>query len=290
MLGVLSHPRLIYDWFTTTLLRWSADGLVIYERWVVNSDGFHEWTGSGGEVLLDFYYLCYLIAFIGVLVIFTHYRRTGWLKIKPHVPYDTLLLAMIGVLVGFAKFVGSWLLTASLPAPAAVLEVLIHGIANSGLLAQAADPVAAESSVRQVLSLLFTQQGFGSGWVKLLALILVPLSYLLQWLYFGLAGHGIARLMGGTGQLNQTLGAVSLMAVPRILLVTTVLPFVSIGATLPLVWSLLIVYRALQISHGLSWQRAALATVILTLGFGFLMLLAGGAVALSLPLFLGGGA
>lgn len=100
MLGVLSHPRLIYDWFTTTLLRWSADGLVIYERWVLNSDGINLWTGSGGEVLLDFYYLCYLIAFIGVLVIFTHYRRTGWLKIKPHVPYDTLLLAMIGVLVG----------------------------------------------------------------------------------------------------------------------------------------------------------------------------------------------
>ncbi len=197
---------------------------------------------------------------------------------------------MIGVLVGFAKFVGSWLLTASLPAPAAVLEVLIHGIANSGLLAQAADPIAAESSLRQILSMLFTQQGFGSGWVKLLALILVPLSYLLQWLYFGLAGHGIARLMGGTGQLGQTLGAVSLMAVPRILLVATILPFVSIGATLPLVWSLLIVYRALEISHGLSWQRAALSTVILTLGFGFLMLLAGGAVALSLPLFLGGGA
>lgn len=100
MLGILNHPRLTYDWFTTTLLRWSDDGLVIYERWVLNSSGFGLWSGTGGEVLLDFYYLCYLIAFIGVLFLFTRYRRQGWLKVKPHVPYDTLLLAMIGVLVG----------------------------------------------------------------------------------------------------------------------------------------------------------------------------------------------
>jgi prolipoprotein diacylglyceryltransferase len=100
MLAVLNHPKLTYDWFTTTLLRWSSDGLVIYERWVLNGSGFHEWGGGKGSVLLDFYYLCYLIAFIGVLVLFTHYRRKGWLNVKPHVPYDTLLLAMIGVLVG----------------------------------------------------------------------------------------------------------------------------------------------------------------------------------------------
>lgn len=200
------------------------------------------------------------------------------------------LTVMIGVVVGFAKFVGSWLLTAALPAPSAVLEVLIKGFADSGLLAQAADPVAAEAGLRQLVTLSFTQMGFGSGWTKLLALILVPLSYLLQWLYFGLAGHGIARLLGGSGQLDQTLGAMSLMAAPRILLVATALPFVSIGAMLPLVWSLLIAHRALAISHDLSWQRAGLATLFLSLGFLLLMLLVGGALAAGITVWLGGGA
>ncbi len=200
------------------------------------------------------------------------------------------LTVMIGALVGLAKFAGSWLLTATLPAPATVLEVLIHGIANSGILAQASDPVAAEAATRQALTLIFTQQGFGSGWVKLLALILVPLSYVLQWLYFSLAGHGIARLFGGTGQLGQTLGAMSLMAAPRILLLATVLPFVTVGTTLPLVWSLLIVYRALEISHDLSWQRAGLVTLILVAGFVVIFALTGGALAAGLSMWLGGGA
>lgn len=100
MLGVLTHPDLVHNWFTTTLLRWSG-GLVIYDQWLISGDGITAYQrGTGGEVLLDFYYLCYLIAFIGVLFFFSRYRKQGWLKIKPHVPYDVLLLTMIGVLVG----------------------------------------------------------------------------------------------------------------------------------------------------------------------------------------------
>lgn len=100
MLAALSHPRLIHEWFTTALLRWH-DGLVIYDRWVINFSGISTWErGSGGDVILDFYYLCYLIAFVGVLFWFRHFRKTGWLKVKPYVAYDALLLAMIGVLVG----------------------------------------------------------------------------------------------------------------------------------------------------------------------------------------------
>lgn len=100
MLAVLNHPSLVHDWFTTTLLRWHGDGLVIYDRWVLNTSGVGEWAGRGGAVLLDVYYLCYLIAFLGVLFFFSRYRKKGWIKVKPHVAYDALLLAMVGVLVG----------------------------------------------------------------------------------------------------------------------------------------------------------------------------------------------
>ncbi|MBE7491605.1 MAG: prolipoprotein diacylglyceryl transferase [Planctomycetes bacterium] len=99
MLGVLTHPRLAYDWFTTTLLRWDG-GLVIYDQWLIGANGVGAWSGQGGTVLLDVYYSCYLIAFLGVLYFFGRFRKQGWLKVQPHVPYDALLLAMIGVLVG----------------------------------------------------------------------------------------------------------------------------------------------------------------------------------------------
>ena len=100
MLAVLDHPKLAFDWFTTTLLRWADGGLVVYERWLISANGISAWSGSGGEVLLDFYYTCYLIAFVGVLYFFHRFRKQGWIKVRAHVGYDALLLAMIGVLVG----------------------------------------------------------------------------------------------------------------------------------------------------------------------------------------------
>lgn len=100
MLSVLQHPRLALDWFSTTLLRWADGGLVIYDQWLINANGFSQWSGRGGEVLLDVYYSCYLIAFIGVLFFFGRFRKQCWLKVQPEVPYDALLLAMIGVLAG----------------------------------------------------------------------------------------------------------------------------------------------------------------------------------------------
>lgn len=196
--------------------------------------------------------------------------------------------AMVGVLVGIAKLVGGWLLTASLPDPAAVRQVLMQGLIGSGFLTQAADPLAAQASLRQALDLFFTQAGYGSGALGLLVLILVPTSYILQWLYFGVVGHGIARLMGGTGHLSHALGAMSLMAAPRVLLLLAALPFVSVGSGLLLVWSLLIVYRALEISHELSWQRAGIATVLLFAGFLILLLALGALLAGTLSLMWGG--
>jgi hypothetical protein len=198
------------------------------------------------------------------------------------------LTAVAGVLVGIAKLIGGWLLTASLPASASVLEVLMQGLTGSGILGQMADPVAAQAGLRQVINLLFVQSGYGSGALGLLVLILVPISYIGQWLYFGLVGHGIARLMGGTGTLGQSFGAMSLMVAPRILLLLTVIPFVSVGSTLLLVWSTLIVFRALEVSHELGWQQAAIATVILLVGFVLLLMLIGGLVAGGISLWLGG--
>ncbi|MCF6227846.1 MAG: prolipoprotein diacylglyceryl transferase [Planctomycetes bacterium] len=101
MLGVLNHPKLVWESFSTALLRWGEQGLIIYDKWVIGSGGFFaEYDKSGGEVILDVYYSAYLIAFIGVLGIMGHLRKTGWSKFQPYVAYDALLFAMAGVLIG----------------------------------------------------------------------------------------------------------------------------------------------------------------------------------------------
>lgn len=101
MLGVLNHPKLVWEGFTTALLRWSDEGLVIYEKWVIGSGGFFaDYSGSGGEVILDVYYSAYFIAFMGVLGIMGYLRKKGWSKFQPYVAYDALLFAMAGVLIG----------------------------------------------------------------------------------------------------------------------------------------------------------------------------------------------
>ena len=68
--------------------------------------------------------------------------------------------------------------------------------------------------------------------------------------------------MGGKGGLNATLGATALMAAPQVLLLLTIVPFVTVSGALLAVWGALIAYRGIQVAHDLPWQRAAWATVI----------------------------
>jgi hypothetical protein len=55
-----------------------------------------------------------------------------------------------------------------------------------------------------------------------------------------------------------------------------------VSSALLSVWAVLIGYRAVQITHHLSWQRAAIATLVPVLAAGLLAALLGGAFALGL--------
>jgi hypothetical protein len=96
---------------------------------------------------------------------------------------------------------------------------------------------------------------------RLFFALLEPVVLVLQWLFLALATHGAARLLGGQGRLVQTLGTTALAAAPYVLGVLTVIPFVSVSALLLGFWSLLILYRAVEVTHDLSWQRSALAVL-----------------------------
>ncbi|NJN82599.1 MAG: YIP1 family protein, partial [Caldilineaceae bacterium] len=97
------------------------------------------------------------------------------------------------------------------------------------------------------------------------------------WLLYGGLSHGMAMLVGGTGRLNQTMGAVALLAAPHALQLLTAVPFVSVSSLLLTVWSLLIVYRGVEVAHDLPWKRAMIVAIA---PLGLLMLAALVSIAL----------
>lgn len=172
------------------------------------------------------------------------------------------LLVVLGALVGVARLIGGVLLTSSLPDPNAVLETVLATLRQIQIQSGAGPAgTQIEETVRQIWEVVTSTLGYGTGWQRLLMLILTPLSWLLQWFVVGVTAHIVARVLGGTGTLNQTLGATALASAPRILLLVSVIPFTQVSGILLGVWGLLILYRAMQVAHDLPYQRAIVAAI-----------------------------
>jgi hypothetical protein len=198
---------------------------------------------------------------------------------------------VLGVLIGVARLVGGLLLSASLPAPDAVLEAIVASLKQAfpvyGSGQTSAE--AAELFIRQSWAWITPLFNYGSGWVRLLMLVMTPLALIGQWLLYTIISHAAARLLGGRGTLGQTMGALALSIGPRVLLVATIMPFASVSPLLMHSWGILIAYRGLEVAHDLSPGKAAAAALIptvfgifffllaLVLGSGFLTLMGGGA-------------
>lgn len=169
------------------------------------------------------------------------------------------LCACIGVLTAVAQVLGGLLLTGSLPPAEVVLNTLLQALRQ--LVANAETLLEVERTLGEIWPLLSLSSGYGSGWLRLLTLVVTPFGLIVQWLLFGITGHLIARAVGGQGSLGQTLGAMALSNGPRLLYILTIIPFVSIGGILIHVWGILIAYRGMEVAHELPPTRAALAVV-----------------------------
>ena len=182
------------------------------------------------------------------------------------------LTTCIGAAAALATVIGGLLMRASLPPYTLLRDATVSGWERVAPYAGvAAEPVSL--ALRDDLGLWLTLAGYGT-WLRLTLLVLLPLLLLAQWALTGAVGHWLARQLGGRGSLNQTLGATGLMMAPYALLLLTIIPFVTIPLGLLAVWGLLLLYRALEVAHELSWSRAALAAVgtfaIVALLFGLL--------------------
>lgn len=197
------------------------------------------------------------------------------------------MVVIIGLAVGAARLIGGWLTAAALPPMDASLAAVINAWQQlNAQLGLGVDPAGADASIRRIADLIAAYNGFGGGWATLFVLVATPTGFVLQWLLYAFVAFFVARLMGGTGSLSQTLGAMALIMAPQLLRLLTAIPFVSVSGLLLLVWSLLISYRALAVAHELPWQKAVWTTLLPPL---LLMLIGAGVTLLTaLVLAVGG--
>lgn len=171
--------------------------------------------------------------------------------------------AVIGFCIGLAKLLGGILLTASLPASTAVLEAFIQMLRQiQPADVPPGDWIMLEAQVRAWWPTLTGFLNYGSGWSVLLWLIVTPLWLIFQWVLYGLFAHMTARLLGGSGTIEQTLGVTALAMAPRTLLLLTAVPFTAVMPLLLQVWGILIAYRGLEVAHDLGTRKAVLAALV----------------------------
>lgn len=177
----------------------------------------------------------------------------------------SFLLVMIGVITALLNLIGQTVAWAGMPQMAAIKETIWQAYQRAPWWAElAALPDVVEQFKRwwdvgwQVFPPLF---GAPDPTRAALNIILWPLGLVLSWLCYGLLAHLSARLLGGSGSLNQTLGTLALAFTPLLFRGLGFVPYLVIGGVLN-TWQLICRYKAIHSVHGLTWGRAFWATLL----------------------------
>lgn len=175
------------------------------------------------------------------------------------------LVVLIGLVSALLSLVGQVLAWAVTPDIAAIKQIVLAGLQQQPWWAAlAASPDG----------LTMFQQWWDAAWRVLpglmgapapdaaaFNLLAWPFAAMISWLVYGLLAHGFARLLGGQGTLNSTLGVTALAYTPLLLRGLGFIPFFVIGGALQ-TWQLLLRYRAVRTAHQLPWAKALWATVL----------------------------
>jgi hypothetical protein len=172
------------------------------------------------------------------------------------------VLVVLGVTLALVGIVGTTLEWASSPDIAAIRDAILPNLQQMPWWQFLEQDPQSQAMFFQIWNGIWDalQTTAPSPATALLGFVTVPLGLIIAWLIYGLLAFVFARLLGGAGTLNQTLGATALAAAPQLLNALTVLPFVvmfSLGT-----WTLLCNYMALRTVHGLSWQRSVAAALL----------------------------
>jgi len=197
---------------------------------------------------------------------------------KSPVKKGLVILIILGLALGVAGFIGATLEWASSPSLSAIQDT-IYEMYQQAPWWQFIDR---EPQAMQMFNQIWEQVWQFVGVMvptpasSLSGLILKPLGLIITWLIFGVLVHLIARLLGGTAGLGQTLGATSLASAPQLLSLLTALPFVVVAGIGT--WTLLCRYMAVRVTHDLSWARAmwsVLLTLIVLVFIGLILAVSG---------------
>jgi hypothetical protein len=198
------------------------------------------------------------------------------------------LLVVLGVAIALAGIVGATLEWASRPNVADIRDAVLPNLQQMSWWQFVQQNTQVEATWYRIWNAVWDAAGAlaPSPAKALLGIVFVPLSLVAVWLIYGLLAYLFARLLGGVGTLNQTLGATALAAAPQMLNLLMVLPFVvifSLGT-----WTLLCNYMALRTVHGLSWGRSVAAALLPSLVFVLLAVAIGAVVSILVGSLLAG--
>lgn len=199
------------------------------------------------------------------------------------------VLAVLGVALGLVGVVGATLEWASSPNIAAIRDLILTNLQQMPWWQFMQQNPQAEAAWFQIWNGIWdaAQAMSPSPASSLLGIVTTPLGLIVVWLIYGLLAYLFARLLGGLGTLNQTLGATALAAAPQLLNLLAVLPFVAVFSLGT--WTLLCNYMALRTVHDLSWQRSVAAALLPSVVFVLLISLIAGVAAGALMMLLAGG-
>jgi hypothetical protein len=201
-------------------------------------------------------------------------------------------VVLVALAVALVGLVGTTLEWATTPDMDEIQRVVFEGIQEMPWYQELQDDADFREMVRQqyewgwrIFPHIFGAPDIASAALRI---ILLPLGLALIWFLYGLLAYLFARLLGGQGSLDQTLGCTALAVAPQLLNLATIFPYVVVGGVVG-VWTLLCRYVALKTCHRLTWGRALAATlspyVVLTLLVSFFACL----ISLAFGLIFAGG-
>ena len=200
------------------------------------------------------------------------------------------LVVAIGAGTALFAFVGRLLTWASSPPLEAIKQAVWTGLQQmSWWPGMAASPAALAAFQRnwdlgwQVFPGLF---GVPDPAGAALNILIWPVAGIVGWLIYGALSHLFARLFGGVGSLNQTLGTTALAYTPWLLRGLGVVPFLVIGGVVG-TWQLICRYKAVRSVHGLSWGRSLGATVLPLAVYALFSFLVSAIVAIAIVVIVG---
>lgn len=198
------------------------------------------------------------------------------------------LVILIGVVIAVAGIIGQAIGWAMTPDLGEIKQIIYDGLLQSPLFAMLRENAEAFAQFKQNYELGWRIAEFFSPNITniLIGLFLRPLGLLIAWLWFALIAHGVAKLLGGNGSLQETLGATALALSPALLHVFGVLPTITVAAVG--IWILLARYVAVRRVHeNLTWGRSLVA-VVSPMILSWLLLIPLGALFIFLAITFGG--